>query len=423
MGILLPPGLTAARLQNTARLGLMRSRRVLSGWGMASLAAASTSHSTWALEGDFDLVRLVFENDTASPYTIDFASVAAVSTENFAGGLIPLQADGVTKATLVPATFNNAGAAGFPPSPTGSTRGVTVPAIGSASTAFAVSDWLRVPSVAPLAGGSLRLLAVRSYSAGAVRALKLDSVMADLNPTLAQGRIVSAYHQASNNRVDYLFALTPSGILGYSGATAVQYYTRARGATVYAVGDSLTMGTTSSGGANGYGHQACVAISAPGSLPVSFVNGGWSGQTAAGFYARGRLELDLFRPEIAIIETSSPNGGPTTQAAFDLMFSQALDLAHYAITLGIVPILKTAVPFVYGTAADNLRKAINARVRALGASGGVLVLDADVAVTDGATPARSLPQYLGSDSEHLNDAGHAAIAQQLVPVLSRALGR
>lgn len=417
----LPPGLTAARMQNVARLGLLRSRRLLSP-AMGDLVANRTTHSFWGLEGEFDLVRLVHENDTASTYSIDKAAIAAVGHENAAGGRAAVDAAGAA-VSWVPVTYNNAGVDALPPSPSGSTATVTVPAIaGGLLKNYAVSDWMRVPSIAPLGGGDLRYLAVRTYSAlTAMRASIIYGVVnSDFNPSLASGRVVGAYHATGDFVAGGGTFSVSNGVLA---PQAIQYYARARGATVLSIGDSLTQGSTTSGNCNSYVHQACAALSRPG-RQVSHVNGGWSGQTQANFYLRGFQEIDLFRPEVVLIAACSPNDGVATAAGFDLMFSKAMDLAHYAITKGAVPILATGVPFSsYGTTGDTFRKIVNTRVRSLGAAGGMLVVDASAAVTDGGLP-QELPQvsFRGSDGQHLNDAGHTAICSAFLPALSRALG-
>lgn len=399
---------------------LLRSRRLLSP-AMASFAAARTTHSIWALEGDFDLVRLIHENDTAADYTIDKASVAAVGQENAAGGRAAVDAAG-SAVSWVPVTYNNLGVDGLPPSPAGSTASITVPAAVAAVApkAYAVSDWMRVPSIPNIDGGPLRLLAVRSYSATATVASTIyATVITEFNPLLAQGRTVGAYHATGDFVAGGGTFGVANGILAPQG---IQYYSRALGITVLSIGDSLTQGSQTSGNCNNYVHQACAALSRPG-RPVSFVNGGWSGQADANYYLRGIKEIDLFRPQVVVISVCSPNDGATTQAGFDLMFSKAMDLAHYAMAKGAVPIIATASPFsTYGTTGDTFRKAINSRVLTLASLGGMLVVDGASAVTDGGSP-QELPQvqYRGADGFHLNDAGHAAIAASFTPVLARAI--
>jgi lysophospholipase L1-like esterase len=422
MGIVAPPGITLAQYPQVARFGLLRSRRLLSP-AMAALATGRTYHGFWVLEGDFDAVRLVFENDTTSTYTVDKCSIAAVGKQN-APGLSAVDANG-TAVSWTQVTFNNAGADGYPPSPSGSTASLAVPAAVTAVApkAYGYSDWMRVSSIAPFGGGTLRYLATRAYSATAMRGTNIYGVVqTDFNPSLALGRQV-AFNHLTGDFTDGTGTFV-AGSAGVGTPLAVQYYARARGATVLSLGDSLTQGSTTSGNCNSFVHQACAALSVPATRPVSFVNGGWSGQLQSAFYLRGKAEIDAFRPDVVTICVASPNDGATTLAGFNLMFSKAIDLAHYAITKGATPILVTAGPFAtYGTTGDTFRKVINARVVAMGAAGGMLVCDASAVVTDGGSP-QELPQvqYQGSDGQHLNDAAHTAIAAVFTPVLRRALG-
>jgi lysophospholipase L1-like esterase len=132
----------------------------------------------------------------------------------------------------------------------------------------------------------------------------------------------------------------------------------------------------------------------------------------------------ILKPDIVVIETASPNDGVTTQAGFNGMLAKAVAFADACVRAGAVPILKTATPFyTYTTTTDPMRVAMNATVRGIGASGSMLVLDADNAVSDSASPLAAIQsRYIAtSDGHHLNDAGHSAIAAALVPLLQQLI--
>lgn len=425
MSVMLPPGLTSRTSQDVARLGLLRSRRhtcYYTGW-LTTGGTGYTYHTCWALEQDFDLIRLVYQNISATPYTVDKMIAAGVAEENAAGNYAPIDAVGGTRSWNA-VTANAAGANVLPPAPSGSTLALTVPGItGTQTQTYAFSDWARVNSTPATNGGRLRYLAVRSYFSGVSYALVHQAGLATFNASAAQGRTISGVFQIGDRTAQLALGASSDPTDPYITPQAVQYYARGRGATVLAIGDSLTQGAQTTGDVNSWGHIGCCAVSSA-RTAVSFVNGGWGGQAPDAFYLRGITEIDAFTPEIVVIETSSPNGGgPSSQAVVDKWFSQSIDLAHYAIRKGAVPILKTAVPwYSYTTAQDARRLDLNARVRTMGENGAMLVFDASKLVTDGATPERLKAQYIGGDLAHMNDAAHTVLGAEFARVLRRALG-
>ena len=410
------------------RFGLIRSRRLV-GFGGGNWGAFPTNitvQNTWGLEGDFDLVRLVFENDSATTYAVTAATVCPVAQENSSGGYIPLDKDGATQA-WTSVTFNAAGADTLPPQATGSTATFTVPAItGTNVKSYSFSDWIRVSSIPPHAtftNQNLRLLATRVYFSGAGRgqyAWSATETSFNSN-SVSLGRIIATARVAGNatTTTTALSSPTKDGTFTPQG---VQYYSRARGATVMALGDSITQGEGTASYVASYGHTACANVSVPGTRPVSFVNAGWTGQTSLQVHDRGVREIDAFRPDVVAIMTFTPNDGQPTQAIVNLAWSRAMSLAHYAISKGAVPILLTPAPWSSTTSAtDPFRRQLTTRANALAATGAMLVCDVDTVLSDGADPARFKTAY-NNDGIHPNEAGHAAMAAAFEPVLRLALG-
>lgn len=313
--------------------------------------------------------------------------------------------------------------AGFPPPPGATTALVVPPAVTAGGLGFAATDWMVLTALDRADGrDDLPLLMLRSYSAAGGRFLGFGP--GDFSdpagwPTVNRGRIIRGFYQAGDH-VSHPASFTAPVEADFLLPVGVQYYQRGRGLNVMTLGDSLTAGYQTVAHGNGFGFQACTALSTT-RRPVTHIASGHSGQSALEYLTRGRTEFAVFRPDVVVIETTSPNGQPATPAEFDRMFAHALAFADHAERHGAVPILKTAVPFSLPEPIDVLRRGINARVRAMAAAGSMLVLDADAAVSDGASPAASLPHFRPPGDAHLNDAGHAAIAAALVPILGRVM--
>lgn len=385
---------------------------------------AETYHLTVALEAPFTHVRLALLNaSTSATWLFDRACVAPSAFLN--DGFNPLDTNG-SAVTWTNVTTNNSGADGQVPSPSGAATSLTVPVASATGVpSWSLTDWMPMLSYPRMdAGQSRPLLMARGYSAVAAQGPSPGTDYTTGWPLIGGYPTVAAYRKAGD------CVTTPANFTapGQGGAGdfvlfgAVQTYQQGLGFNIMALGDSLTQGYRTLADANSFVTQACVHLSTPGK-PFCAVNAGVQGQTPAQFFARGYVELPILKPDIVIIEVASPNGSPSTQAQFNTAFGQAIAFADFAVRNGAVPILKTAVPFPsYSTTTDPMRLVINNLVRGLGASGSILVLDADAAVSNGVFPqAALLPGYLSPiDSLHMNDQAHAAIAAALVPILQRA---
>ncbi len=385
------------------RAGLTRSMR-LRARQYITLAPGSTITNVFALESAFDEIRLVFANDrTETGWHLDGALIAPAAW--IGDGVRPLTAEGA------PATWVSA----VPADP-----GLDVPPAPSPGhLGFAASAWVGLAALPPPdRSGGLPLLFVRCHLAlgGRVPAYGPGDFSHPAQwQSVDQGRLVrSAYFQGDAVRDPQASGWWAPD--DYVVPIGIQYRVRRRGYSVMTVGDSLTEGLGTVAGANGFGFQACTALSSP-EFPVSHVSSAWSGQSAAEFLGRGRAEFSLFAPEIVVIETSSPNGQPATAANYERMLAGALALADHVERAGAMAVLKTAVPFNLREPKDGFRRAINASVRALGDDKHFAILDADAAVSDHGTPGRTRGEFLAAGDVHLNDAGHAAIAGQLVNLL------
>lgn len=417
----------ARSAQTLARPSGIRSWRcVANSFGQYGFAGY-TYALTLALEAPFTHVRAILGNaSTSTPWTLDRCCAAPSAKIN--DGFTPIDAAG-NPVSFSNFTTNNAGADGYVPSPGGSASSLAVPVATAAGVpALVATDWLPLFSLPRADGETLPLLMLRGYCANNANGPSPGVNYTNNWPAINQGRRIQAYRKTGDCVTTPANFTTPGQ--GGSGDfvlfAGVQTYQQGRGFNLMTLGDSLDQALYSTADANSFGFQACTALSTQ-TRPFSLINSGVQGQTTSQFFPRGYIELALFKPDVVVVPTASPNDAATTQVQFNSMLSKAIAFADACVRAGAVPILKTATPFALGytSATDPIRQANNAIVRALGAAGSYLVLDADAAVSDGQTPlAHIRPEYLSAgNTGHINDAGHAAIAAMLVPMLASVAGR
>lgn len=423
MGIqtIIPP-FNKNKLQYAPQLSSLQTRRWATSHALSVLGTGKTAHSFILMESPFDLVRFGFVNDQGSSYVITKMIAAPSASLNAAGGYRAINvASALQSYTTV--TFNGAGADHMPYADTGATQTLTVPALtGAGPLVYSWSDWMQISSI-PDATGTLFGMNTRTYFAGAGVTDFFSGLNVDYNGSAAMNK----------GRLSYGYLSTGDWTDGSSIASAsndfgapqfFQTYAREPSATVYGLGDSLFSGAGSGDVAAGRNapwlHLACCDISRSG-RKVSFCNGGWGGQTSANFYQRGLLEIPLIRPNVVVIQPYSNNDGTPTQTLANAHYGRMRAMCDYVRRYGGVPILWTQTPDAATTGTtEAFRVDINTRIRAAAATGQILMIDADAAVTDGASPARLLAGY-ATDSFHYNNAGHAAISAVAQPVLRRAL--
>lgn len=202
------------------------------------------------------------------------------------------------------------------------------------------------------------------------------------------------------------------------GIHYIEYLCEARTVNVCCVGDSLTVGQVDSGTTVvSPVHAACEQMSSANVLYSPMVKG-WGGSTSAEHY---NIALDVIAntpPDVLIYQAWTQNN---VANAGDTEIRYAMDIVNRCKAAGIVPVLITGVPmnaWVTPTndAIEAARVALNARVRALG-SFGVIVIDADAVLSDGASPANYISTY-GSGT-HPNDAGYNALVTEYKTNLQR----
>lgn len=400
--------------------GVIQTRKHMGNVGVTFATAGQTVSTLTTSEAPYTAVRIVLYN--ASTTTVITGTKVTISPSAAIGdGYTPTDALGAPL-TPTPVTWNNSGVDGEWPSPSGSTLTFSVPmSTGSGPDIIpgeAYSDWMPIASLPRIDGGSLPLLLVRMYSTNRV---PLHSAVNGQWGTpwalVDQGRKEISYYTSGDRTVSGFTAPTPleNGI-----HMAVQFVGR-RGLSVLGCGDSLTLGQSGSNGswANSWGHQACVQLSTP-EFPVMWANFGSGGQTSPVFYARAKNYIDKLRPDVIVIPCWSPNDGNITTDFGMTSLTAALLVADYAVRKGIVPILTTPMPLNYsGTAPDNARKALAARIREMSSS--FIIADFDAIVTDGGSPAHPIPAYDSGDQTHLNDFGYAALSLAVRSALQKII--
>ena len=373
-------------------------------------------------EDDFDLVRFVFANDTGSASVVNNVIFAPTAAPN--DGFSPINGSGAAVA-WTQVTFNGSGA-DLPPNqtPAGNVTSLTIPATTNANVPVRMfSDWLRVSSQSRSDGGTPRLLMFRQYTAptGTSRTPFAQSTLQPwLAPAVNRGRLFQSYVLFNVDAVTNPAAFVGASPYWFVAPLAVQFYSRSRGATLAVFGDSITAGARSQADRCGWPFLSMLALSSP-TRPVQLFNQGWTGQNGANIYANALAALPLSKPDVVCIATWTPNDTTATQASADASWSRAIEIAELARNAGAVPILVTPIPYIgLSVAQDAFRMSVVSRALAA-ANSGELVIDFNSVITNGATPARILPQFDSGDGTHPNDAGYAAMASLAIPFITQAL--
>lgn len=396
-------GVTTLRTPSLMRTWMPNGRQ----WA-AVTAATWTLCSQWELEDDFDLIRFVYSNNGSTAYTIQLAKV--IASASLGNGTTPLDSTGAANFAFTQVFFNNAGADVLPQDQTtwGSGTATLTVTGGSANVPVRFySDWVRIPSVARVDGGTRPILMARHLSDTAGTYLCANFNSATFSAASGNPQVL-AYGQSGVNSVTTPAALTAPIALNFLTPDAVQYMSRTPGYSVLSIGDSLTQGFGSTGLYQSWAFSACVGLSTP-NLPISFWNQGWQGQISDNYWSNGYQAFKGAKPDIVTISTWSPNDG-LTQATADAGWSRAMDLANYCIKQGAVPVLMGPLPWGNITTAAEETARLSVRSRMLDAwAKGMAVLDWEKTMGTGASINRIQPAYLSSDNLHPGDLGNSVM--------------
>ena len=391
--------------------GLIHGKKIYRPGGTVSSNVTLALQTT--LEAPFTAVRFGFLNVNAAAQTIT-KMIAAPSGTLSAAGVAPINAAGAVDYTLFKPVLFGGAASGTVPAATANAG------TGQATQSLLMSDWLALPSLARTDGGTLPILMTRTYSAStAYGGQPTTTELANQNAADAARTYLGYY--LSGDKVTTPSSWTTATAANYFSPDIIQYQTTVKGASVMGVGDSRTQGYSgSTTGTNYYGaeYQACLALSQP-SFPVSFINGGFSGQQDASFIANGTTLFNALQPDITIIETMSPND-TSSQVQAITSFNAAMGLAATIVAAGKQAILRTPMPWTLSLASDSYRKWCVQQVRSQGL---YPVIDYDAISSNNGAATVSFVAWLASpDGIHPSSpAGYAAMVPAVIPVLQKCL--
>lgn len=396
----------------------------------SGISAGYTVHNVIALESLFDAVRLCYSQINGLTTSGIKACIApSARVNNYRD---PVDDQGAASA-WGNVLFNNAGANGSAPSPSGSTAasGAIPAGTGLASTILEshyFSDWVPTyPYARADAGESLPLLFMRNHfpNAQAYGVNPGGTIQGDWinDPSVHDGRIITSAIQTVDGVTTPANFTNAATNQGWIGASAIQYISRYRGLSVHAIGDSITRGQSTQankGAGNGFrpwGHIACKRLSRL-DRPVTFANWGISGQATQNTIQRIKAIVENYFPDVVFVSAYSLNDGPpaTLAAAANGMF-QARSAVQLCIANGAIPIICTQTPAGLSGAAETARQAINDEVRSW-SEHGLIICDFDLVIRDASDPTQ-MKSSLRIDSWHPNDMGHEALADAAQSAIQR----
>lgn len=383
-------------LARMARLGLVQTRKPFSQLFDVTPVAGATFHQAQMMPGAFSAARAIYLNHSTS---LSGVKAAFAPSSVWGNGY---EADG----TWVDATFGGATTGTIP---AGSISGL------NATYGVLATDWSELTSL-----GTQHILMCRTYAAGNLPSLSVDSARVTSYNTIAPGLQFGTWSRQSFDGVaDKPGFSSPAPTASSRVCPAIlQVRTRKRGLSIMGIGSSNFMGQGTTSDNNSFGFQAVKSLLAEG-FPCSWTNEGIAGTTSANWLVRFNGLVDVVLPDVALINTWTTNDGDTAAAA-QAGISRTFAIAEACLQKGIVPILVTAPPHIGNTVVTDAHR-IWANTQAREATG-LLVADIDAVLSDGATPARLVPAYNSGDGTHLNDAGAAAAAAVILPLLRRIAG-
>ncbi|HYN54393.1 MAG TPA: SGNH/GDSL hydrolase family protein [Methylotenera sp.] len=401
-GLLAPSGTNAP----LSRQSSIASLKLLPSPGSQALAGDITSgkviNSQLPAFAPFFGVKLIYQNyDTANTMDIDGVKVApSVAT---AGAGSSANNSALTFSGFV--TFAGSQSVSIPVAVTG-VGGQVIPT-------EIVSDFIQITSLARTdTVGAPPLLRVATHFAPSANQTVHPSYngtnYTNLNTLAANPK----FNHGNNSFTGTLAALITSAQPTYDIYGGVQnpigaiFYYSSGVQEIAAFGDSLIQGVGSSTSYAGWPEYLTWG-SYSNSLNFVCANYGTSAQKTVDTLAVAKAVLSKYSPKYAVMKAWSPNDG-NTQAIFDASWGYTLEFINYCLNLDIIPIVLTSGPATgYSW---TLTKAQNVRVMALPAS--VIKVDVAAIINNSASDGTILPAY-DSDGTHYNDAGYAAIADEV----------
>jgi lysophospholipase L1-like esterase len=367
------------------------------GSGGTAISLGTTMVTQHPAEWDFVGVQLLYENQSASSYTVTKARVASTATHQ----------DIANTSTWYDVTFSGSASGTVAASPSG--------AGSDTQGSFLLSDFVPVISVARTDNtAKTPLLQARSYFAAAANGLSVGAGdIAAWNAGIASyDRQYAARAPAGDVTATFTASQQPLEAGTWIVPASVLFHYTKDVRTLLICGDSLSKGHLTTGGATSW-PAILTGILRQNNKRYAAHNLAWTGQTLAASIVRSKAAISILKPDYAVIFSWSPNdaaAGSVTQATFDAGYSRALEHVSWCRRNGVEPILCTSGPWNALSGAQNtIRRANNARILAL-RSYGIRVFDFASVLEDPSNNAQILPAYNQGDGLHYNDAGHLAMA-------------
>ena len=417
-----------------------RTRRISwapSGWLVRSEATvgANTDCATLACPDDFYALRVGFTNISSTAYPITKVIAAPSSSTNDY-----VNPTGTT--AWRPLTFGNNGTdvdrivanCGAPEAITVWGNAVDSSSGDTAIPRWTWTDWVPLTSIERTdSPGAPRLVMIRVLLPPGCRHTRPNGGFLEYHtdPRMNRGFEYVGAHVPLDVVSTPSQIPAPTACLGHSNppVSCVQFLTKHEGIVGMTTGDSHHQGTSTTTQFWNYLLRATVELGSQhvGQIPFGYWSTAQGGADSGRFFATLTNVLSAANPSFVVLPgwTYNEMSGPVyaDQAAVDLFFARLLMAAEACGRNGAIPIFLTPFPRDPGgmtaTQVAPWRSVRNA-ILALRESGAI-VLDAAALLgrtSGGALDGTYLPRYT-NDQAHPNDAGHAIVASELLPILRK----
>lgn len=147
--------------------------------------------------------------------------------------------------------------------------------------------------------------------------------------------------------------------------------------------------------------------------PVGFIGAGWSGQTSAQFFARGKAMIPIWKPSVCVFPAYTPNDAVASQYEVNKAVDRAIDFIEFCYQNNVTPVCRTPVPYKFSGNEPRRLDVLN-RIKALG----ILVLDANDACYDSTNVSGGYwKSGYDADGTHPSPVGNTAIKNKLKDLL------
>lgn len=367
------------------------------GSGGTAIGAGTTLVTQHPAEFDFVGAQLLYHNQAAAAISVTKARVAATATHT----------DVAASAAWYDVTFGGAASGTVPASPGGSASDTL--------SGYLLSDYIPVMSVARTDDiTKTPLLQSRSYFAAAANGMSTSAgEIAAWNAGPASfGRQYAARAPAGDATATFTASQQPLEAGTWVVPYSVVFHYSAGVREIVTCGDSLTKGHLTTGGATSWPAILGGLLRTSGKR-YAVNNIAWTGQKHYASLATCKALVQAKKPDYVTFFAWSPNdalAASVTQATFDEGYSRAIEMISWCKKNDVVPVVCTSGAYnALNGAQNSMRKANNARVLALRASG-IKVLDFASVIDNPANDGQINPIYNSGDGLHYNDACHLALA-------------